>query len=61
MTPKTMDRPTTYDRDAVLTVEQVAAWLGKSKSRIYALGIKRTPTGHILAQWVYEWMEAQAA
>lgn len=50
-----------YPRDAVLTVADVARWLGKSEKRIYALGIKRTPTGHILAAWVYDWMEAHAA
>lgn len=55
------ERPTTFPRDAVLTVEQVAAWLDRSKSTVYRLGIKRTPTGHILAAWVYEWLEAQAA
>lgn len=54
-------RPTTYPRDAVLTMDDVAAWLGKSKKRIYALGIKRTPTGHILAAWVYDWLEANAS
>lgn len=58
---ETVARPLSYDRDAVLTVADVARWLGKSEKRIYALGIKRTPTGHILAAWVYEWLEAQAA
>lgn len=59
--PTTIDRPVSYPRDAVLTVAAVALWLGKSEKRIYALGIKRTPTGHILAGWVYDWMEANAA
>jgi hypothetical protein len=55
------ERPLAFPRDAVLTTAQVAAWLGKSEKRIYQLGIKRTPTGHILAGWVYDWMEANAA
>jgi hypothetical protein len=59
--PQREPRPLAYDRDAVLTVAQVAAWLGRSERTIYRMGIKRTPEGFIVAQWVYDRLEERAA
>ncbi len=50
-----------YDRDAVLTVAEVAAWLRKSERTIYRMGIRRNPQGLIVAQWVYDYLEESAA
>lgn len=54
-------RPLVYDRDAVLSVAEVAAWLRKSPRTIYRMGIRRSPEGLILAGWVYEYLERNAA
>lgn len=61
MPARAKKRPLVYDRDAVLTVAEVARWLRRSPRTIYRMGIKRTPEGLILARWVYDRLEESAA
>jgi hypothetical protein len=65
MRDTTVARVTAYPRDAVLTVEEVAAWLAVSERQVQRLPLKRIHVGErttrYLAQHVYEWLEARAA
>lgn len=60
-TPRTVN----YPPDAVLTVEEVAAWLGVSEKSVSRYGIKRIKLGgrttRYLAEDVYAYLRAKAA
>jgi hypothetical protein len=50
-----------YDRDAVLTIAEVRAWLGGISERtFFRRGIKHAD-GLVRAAWVYEYLEQRAA
>ena len=54
------ERPLSYERDAVLTIEQVCEWLGIKERTFYRRGIRHTD-GLVLAAWVYDNLEERAA
>lgn len=58
-------RTLSYPPDAVLTVEEVAAWLGVSEKTVSRYGIKRIRLGgrttRYLAEDVYAYLRAKAA
>ena len=60
-----MEHVVSYPPDAVLTVEEVADWLGVSPKSVTRYGIKRIKLGgrttRYLASDVYDYLRAKAA